>query len=196
MRSLERLRTAGWQHRQKGTRTATVKHMCRRPTQCVYGLSLLEVILALTILGISAAIMAQAMQLAVRNAIRSQNLAQAELVSESVMSQIVAGILPAQATTWAPYFSTSTLATSDSSWQYMIAIVPAEVEGMMGIQIGVRDASKAIASEVPDFMVTRWIIDPSLGLDTPPDETATEDTSTSGSGSGASTSGTTQAGGR
>ncbi len=163
------------------------------------GLSLLEVVLALSVLGVSAAIMAQAMQLAARNALRAQNLAHAELVAESVMSQVVAGILPAQATTWAPYYSTSTLATPNSSWVYMIAIVPAEIQGMLGIQIGVRDSSKPSVDERPDYMVTQWIIDPSLGLDTPPDTTATEDSSGTGStsgGTGSSSTGSTQAGAR
>ena len=163
------------------------------------GLSLLEVVLALSVLGVSAAIMAQAMQLAVRNALRAQNLAHAELVAESVMSQVVAGILPAQATTWAPYYSTSTLATPDSSWVYMITIVPAEIQGMMGIQIGVRDSSQPSVDQRPDYVVTQWIIDPSLGLDTPPDTTSTEDASGTGStggSTGTSSTGSTQAGAR
>ncbi len=57
------------------------------------GISLLEVVLALAILGIASAYLSQAMQLATLNAVRAQRLTQAELVAESVMNQVIGGVI-------------------------------------------------------------------------------------------------------
>lgn len=161
------------------------------------GLSLLEVVLALTILGISAAFLTQAMQLATQNALKSQNLSQAEVVAESVVSQVVAGVLPLQAITWAPYG----VSTSTSTWQYTIIPVTAEVQGMMGFQVAVRDSSRITGSEQPDLVITRWIIDPSLAMDVPPSSdttsgTSTSSTSSSGGQAASSSTGQTSSTGR
>lgn len=148
------------------------------------GLSLFEVILALAILGVSGSFLVRAMQLASQNARKAQNLAQAEIVAESVVNQIVAGVLPAQPVTWTPYG----VSLSSTAWLYAITMVPAEVQGMLGVQVAVRDSSRVTSSEQPDLLVTRWIIDPSLALDVPPETEATDATgSTSSTGSGTAT---------
>jgi prepilin-type N-terminal cleavage/methylation domain-containing protein len=134
------------------------------------GLTLLEVILALTILGIACAFMAQAMQLATSNAIAAQRQAEAELAADSVMSQVIAGVIPMQpTTTWTP-IGTS---TTSSSWSYMLQLVPCEVANMLSIQIDVRDDSDQDLTRPADLTVIRWIIDPALGLDLPPDALGT-----------------------
>ena len=145
-------------------------------------ISLLEVILALAILGIASAYLAQAMQLAAQNAIRAQRLTQAELVAESVMNQVIGGVIPAQPATWSPYSSASTT----GAWNYSLAIVPAEMQGMIGIQIGVQEVvPNAVAGMQPaDLVSTRWIIDPSLMLDVPPAEEPTEEGTASGQSAG------------
>lgn len=58
------------------------------------GISLMEVVLALAILGIASAYLSQAMQIAAQNAVQAQRLTQAELVAESVMNQVIAGVIP------------------------------------------------------------------------------------------------------
>lgn len=134
------------------------------------GLTLLEVILALAILGVACAFMAQAMQLATSNAMEAQRQAQGELAAESIMSELVAGIIPLQPTsTWAPVG----VSTSTSNWSYLVQIVPCEVQSMIGIQVMVRDDADLESTRPADLSVIRWVIDPSLGLDTPPDTTGT-----------------------
>jgi type II secretory pathway pseudopilin PulG len=143
-------------------------------------ISLLEVVLALAILGVASAYLAQSMQLAAQNAIRAQRLTQAELVMESVMNQVIAGVIPAQSVTWAPYTTTS----ANGNWNYMINVAQAEMQGMIGVQVAVQEsrASGATDSQVPDLVATRWIIDPSLELDVPPEQSADSGTGTGGTG--------------
>jgi prepilin-type N-terminal cleavage/methylation domain-containing protein len=129
------------------------------------GLSLLEVILALALLGVASAIMAQAMQMAATNAIAAQRQAEAELAAESVMNQIIAGVIPMQpTTTWTPVGTSA----SSANWNYMLQTVPSEVQNMLGIEVSVRNAAELDATRPADLTVIRWIVDPALGLDTPP----------------------------
>ena len=143
-----------------------------------YAISLLEVILALAILGIASAYLAQAMQLASQNAIRAQKLTQAELVAESVMNQVIGGVIPAQPATWSPYSS----ASMTGAWNYSLAIVPAEMQGMIGIQIGVQEVvpGALLGAQPADLVATRWIIDPALALDVLPEEEPAEESAASG----------------
>ena len=152
------------------------------------GLSLLEVILALALLGVASAIMAQAMQMATNNAIAAQRQAEAELAAESVMSQVIAGVIPMQpTTTWTPVG----VSASTSSWSYILQSVPCEVQNMVAIEVSVRDDSDPDTTRPADLTVVRWIVDPALGLDMPP---GTEgETDASGQATGATGSGTTGA---
>lgn len=147
------------------------------------GLSLLEVILALAILGVACTFMAQAMRMATHNALSAQRQAQAELAAESVLSQVVAGIIPMQpSAAWTPVGTSA----STSNWSYMIAQVNCEVENMVGIQIMVKDMSNEDTTTPADLSVIRWVIDPALGLDAPP---TTDTTGQDGSSGGTGTSG-------
>ncbi len=157
------------------------------------GLSLLEVILALAILGVACTFMAQAMRLATNNALAAQRQAQAELAAESVLSQVVAGIIPLMpSSTWTPVGTSS----SSSNWSYMISQVNCEVENMVGVQILVKDMTNQDTAAPADLSVIRWVIDPALGLDTPPTTDATGQTDQSGgAGTGTGTGTGTATGG-
>jgi prepilin-type N-terminal cleavage/methylation domain-containing protein len=161
---------------------------------CRRGLSLMEVVLALAILAVASAYLAQSMHMAVENALRSERRTQAEVIAESVMNQIVAGILPTSSVPWTPYSNPNAMGspltmTSSSQWMYSVSNVETEVQGMIGLQVAVMEALEGRA-QVADFYINRWIIDPNLGLDTPPTE---EETAETGTGS-ASTSGTSTGG--
>lgn len=150
------------------------------------GLSLLEVILALAILGVACAFMAQAMRLATSNALSAQRQAQAELAAESVLSQVVAGIIPMQpSSAWTPVGTSA----STSNWSYMIIQVNCEVENMVGLQIMVKDMTNQDTTAPADLSVIRWVIDPSLGLDSPPttDTTGQSGQGDTGTGTGSAT---------
>ena len=181
------------------TNLKSIKHLFEKTT-LRSGISLMEVVLALAILGIASAYLAQAMQIAAQNAIRAQRLTQAELVAESVMNQVIAGVIPAEPANWSPYTS----AISSGNWNYSLSIVATEMQGTIGIQVGVQEqvVGAAIGLQPADLIVTRWIIDPSLGLDTPPAEEPAEESTASGQsgqsagqGSGTGNSGSGASGG-
>lgn len=154
------------------------------------GISLLEVVLALAILAVASAYLAQSMQVASFNAARAESQTQAEIVSESIMNQVVAGAISTQNASWVPYsnpnpFSSLAASTMDSQWLYMVSTMSTEVNGMICVQVGVKEIIPGQSDDGQiEFYLNRWIIDPSLGLDTPP--TTTSDTSTGGSSSGTS----------
>lgn len=169
----------------KRTVHAPHRRSCR--TQTPRGLSLLEVILSLAILGVATVFMAQAMQLATSNAIAAQRQAQAELAAESVMNQVIAGVIPMQpSTTWTPVG----VSASSSNWSYMLQSITAEVENMVGIEVSVRDETDPDSTRPADLTVYRWIIDPALGLDLPP---GTAEADASGQGTGTTGAGQTGA---
>lgn len=154
------------------------------------GISLLEVVLALAILAMATAYLSQSMNLATTNALKAQRLTQAELVAESVLNQVIAGVIPSEPVSWTTY--TNSMGATD--WMYQLQPVPAEIEGMLGLQVAVRqiDPNSTDVLETYDLFANRWIIDPSLGLDTPPveDEAAAEGGSSSGSGAAGGTDAT------
>jgi len=153
----------------------------------VYGelrsaISLMEVVLSLAILGVASAYLAQAMQLAAQNAVQAQRLAQAELVAESVMNQMIAGVIPAQPVGWTPY----TNSTSSGKWNYCLTSVASETIGTIGLQVGVQEpiAGTLTGMQPADLVANRWIIDPSLGLDVLPAEEPVEEEAAASSQSG------------
>ena len=162
-----------WWARAAGRIEKRVKGRGRRHLEsaCYFGrngLSLLEVVLALSILAFATAYIAASMQLATQNALTAQRLTRAELVAESIMNQVIAGVIPAQPVTWTTYYS----ALGNSEWRYQLQNVPAEVEGMIGLQVAVQKIDPNSGGVQPgyDLYINRWIIDPSLGLDAPPED--------------------------
>lgn len=160
-------------------------------------ISLLEVVLALAILAVASAYLAQSMHIASVNAERSETQTHAEIVAESVMNQVVAGLLPPQSVSWTAYvnpnpFGVSAALSSDTQWMYSISSLATEVQGMIGVQVAV--AHLTVGQTEPmkaDFYVNRWMIDPSLGLDTPP----TTEEELGATSSSTSANGTTSTGG-
>ncbi len=161
----------------KSVETAS-KAMLRRE-----GLSLLEVVLALSILGIATAILSSIMQQATDNGLKSRRMTQAQMVCEAKLAEAVSGSLPLQVTTWTP-----TISADGSNWYYAMELVPAEVPNMIGIAISVNDDTGMSESQQrPLSRLVQWIIDPNLGLDTKPAATTDE---TSGTTSGTTTGAT------
>ncbi len=143
------------------------------------GLSLLEVVLALSILGIAVGILSTIMQQSADNGLRARRMTQAQLVCESKMAEAMAGALLLQSTQWTPVASVDA-----TTWYYSLEVIQAEQPNMIGVVIAVNDELAMAESQRPLSRLVQWIIDPSLGLDTKPDTTAT-DSSTSAAGTGA-----------
>lgn len=118
------------------------------------GFSLLEVILALAILGGAIAVLGEAARLALKNAELARDMVRAQLFCESKLSEIVAGITPAEPT------ERATIATAtDSSgpaWLYSIETASLEEEGLTSVRVTVTRDLPAEKRPVR-FSLVRWI---------------------------------------
>ncbi len=142
------------------------------------GLSLLEVVLALSILAVAAALLAQVTKQATDNGMMSQRLSTAQILCESKMSEVLAGAIPLTSSSWTQITDSG----RRGSWYYKIQTSTAERPNMIGVRLSVTDQPDSTTYNPELFFIVRWMIDPSLGLDTPP-------TSTTGTSSGGGSSG-------
>jgi general secretion pathway protein I len=145
------------------------------------GISLLEVVLALAILATSAALLAQITRQATNNALMAQRIASAQMICEGTMSEILVGAIPMQTTDWAPVEGSF----SRGNWYYKLDTVAAERPNMIGLRLAITDIIDSPEGVRELFYVVRWVIDPSLGLDTPPAPESTGASSSSSSAGGA-----------
>ena len=156
-------------------------HDAKKPAR--HGLSLLEVVLALTILAVAAALLAQITKQATDNGLMAQKLSTAQMLCESKMSEVLAGAIPLTSTSWAEITDSG----RKGSWYYQIQTVTAQRPNMIGVRLSVTDSPDATTYNPELFFIVRWMIDPSLGLDTlPAADASTTGSSTTGTSSGAS----------
>lgn len=147
-------------------------------------ISLLEVVLSLAILGAAGAMLAQSMQVATDAGIQARDQALAELLAESKMSEMIAGAYPANQST--DFMEIQTV-VDPGRWYFKILSQPAVTEGMLTVQVWVTDDPQLQQERPVQVMLTRWMIDPNLGLDVLPEETTETGTSSS---TGSSSTGT------
>ncbi len=96
------------------------------------GFSLLEVILALAILAGALAILSEVARNAMLYAGRSRDLAQAQLLCESKMAEILAGIEPAE-----PINGASLETGQVPDWLYSIDVASLDVDGLIEVRVTV-----------------------------------------------------------
>ncbi len=152
------------------------------------GISLLEVVLSLSILAMSTAILAQIVATATSNGLMAHRLATAQILAESKMAEVVTGAIALQSGSWTPINDP----VPSGTWYYRIETVTAVRKDMVGVRLSVTDDPTAMSGNPELFYIVRWMIDPTLGLDTQPQSTgATGSTggSSSGSGSGGAVGG-------
>lgn len=142
------------------------------------GLSLLEVVLALAILGAAGAMLAQSMQVATDAGMQARDQALAELLAESKLSEVIAGAYPPnQNTDWMPIETV----VEPGRWHFKIINQPTLTEGMLGVQVWVTDDPQMQKERPLQVMLTRWTIDPNMGLDVLPADSSTGGTSSTSS---------------
>jgi type II secretion system protein I len=148
-----------------------------------HGLSLLEVILAIAILGGSIAVVGELVRLGVRNAEEARELTTGQLLCESKLDEIAAGVLPAE--------SASNVAfETDPRWTYSVQVNPLDQESLIEVRVTVQQAESNRLYPLTCTLV-RWILDPSLGSSETEEGSTTEDQSpTSGQSGGTGQSAT------
>jgi len=121
-------------------------------------LSLLEVMLALAILGGAVAVIGELTRSAARDAEEARALTTAQLLCEAKMNEIVSRLLPAQAVFDVPIESLETL-DSPGSWSYSILVEQVGQSGLLSVSVTVAQAAESVPRPV-QFTLTRWMVDP------------------------------------
>ncbi len=137
------------------------------------GFTLIEVILALTVLAVSLAMLGQLVSLGFQNAQQAQGLTEAQMIAETIMEEIALGLIPPDPVTDMNVTMTSDLSTlaveQDAPWLYSINWEPAPVDGLIMVAVQVRRAGAQSAAENDSFQIVRWMRDPELAVEELPD---------------------------
>ena len=142
-----------------GREARATRTPARKRSQCdCRGFTLFEVILALAIAGMAMGIISQIIWSGMNNARMTENLVQAELLAESVMAEVMAGVRPMESADEESFDDESGLEDLEK-WVYSIQITPiGDEEELTEIRVTVHeDTDKAGATS---FSLSRWILTP------------------------------------
>jgi len=117
------------------------------------GLSLLEVILSIAILGAALAIIGELIRIGARNAAIARDLTTAQLYCESKMSEAAAGVIDLE------NLETETL-DEEGEWMCVITTEALDQQQLIAVNVTVGQNPDLFARPV-SFSMTRWVIDPS-----------------------------------
>jgi type II secretion system protein I len=121
------------------------------------GLSLLEVLLALAILGGALAAVGELMRIGARNAEIARDLSTAQLLGESKMAELEIGFLPLQSIEATRFEDPE----YEAEWLYSVVIEQVDGQGLVSIWLRVEQNSEIFSRPV-SFELTRWLIDETL----------------------------------
>ena len=131
------------------------------------GFSLLEILLALAILGGSLAVLSQIADTGMAAARESRDLAAARILCQTKLSEVLldgmSGITPQSMSTASldvPFDS-----QSSSVFQYSVQVQPAPFDGLLTIRVLVESLDPNGGAVRNRYALTRWMIDPTLGLE-------------------------------
>ncbi|MEZ6073786.1 MAG: hypothetical protein R3C10_26785 [Pirellulales bacterium] len=114
-----------------------------------HGFTLLEVMLASTILLGAVIVLGELAHLGIRNAAAARDLTTAEFLCRGTMNEITSGILPADEVE-------SAVVTSAPGWVYSVEVVPLEHAGLSSLRV-------TVAQDLPEekrpitFSLFRWV---------------------------------------
>ena len=128
--------------------SATRRSVCRAGQSRRRGLSLLEVILSIAILGTSMAIIGEVFYSGYRSAVKARNLSDATLLCDSVMAELAAGAIELENTSGASI-------PGIQGWDYSIETTDSDVSGLLLTTVAVRrqgdnNISMSIVRMLPD----------------------------------------------
>lgn len=113
------------------------------------GLSLLEVILSIAILGTSMAIISQFFYLGYRAADRARRQFDATLICDSVMAELAAGVIEPKSTSGVEAFNAP-------DWTYSVDVVDSDVDGLLLATVSVRQRN----GQTVEMSLVRLLPDP------------------------------------
>ncbi len=116
------------------------------------GLSLLEVILAIAILGVALVLIAELIRIGARSADRAKQISMAQIVCDTKMAELSAGVLPLATTS-------STQIEEAPGWFYAVDVQSADQIGLLRVLVTINTA-ESIDTGVNLFSLTRLLPDP------------------------------------
>ena len=116
----------------------------------IRGLSLLEVLLALSILFIGLAGIGQLIALGTKSAGMARDLARSQLLCQALMAEIAVGAV-------APQTTPMTTMDQEPEWQYAVDAEPVGTGGLRAIRVTVQRGSQPASA----YTLTQWVIDES-----------------------------------
>jgi len=151
------------------------------------GFSLLEVILALGILVGAMAVLGELARHGLDSARLARDTALAQLLCESKLSEITAGLILPEPVTGVPFGTTS--APGEIDWLYSIELADTADQGLIGVRVSVIQDLPPEKHPV-EFSVVRWILDPGVEWsDESTEESSSQSTNSSSSAGTSSTGG-------
>jgi prepilin-type N-terminal cleavage/methylation domain-containing protein len=130
------------------------------------GFSLLEILLALAILGGALAVLSQIVGTGGDAARSAKELAMARLLCQSKLAEVLVtatSVMPA-AVPATPIPSPDS--ESDTVFNFAVDVAPAAMDGLLAIRVSVEAVNpQGDGPAVANYSITRWVIDPTLGLE-------------------------------
>jgi type II secretory pathway pseudopilin PulG len=127
---------------------------------------MLEMILALAILGTSLAILAQIAETGVSAAREARALATARMICQNKLSEQLLNFAGGQSPTTivdAPVESFDS--ESSETFLYTVEVMPGQLDGLLSIRVTVQAFAGDGTEKLATCALDRWIIDPALGLE-------------------------------
>lgn len=118
--------------------------------------TLLEVILALAIFMVSLAVLVQLTYLSMRNARIARDRTTAQLLCQSILSEVRAGSAPLEAVFESPV--ENDFDVSRSGWLYSIDVETIDEQGLLAVTVTVTRSQTA--PNPVSVSLTQWMIDP------------------------------------
>ncbi|HPM83682.1 MAG TPA: prepilin-type N-terminal cleavage/methylation domain-containing protein [Candidatus Anammoximicrobium sp.] len=130
------------------------------------GLSLLEVILAVAILGGCLAVTGELVRMGVRHAEEARELTRAQLLCESKMEEIAAGVTGLESASMVPF-------ETDPEWTYTVEVSPLDQQLLTLVRVTVQELESNRLYPIT-FTLSRWILNSTSTTDATSTETTTE----------------------
>ena len=116
------------------------------------GLSLLEVILAIAILGGALVVINELLRLGYRSAAEARDRSEAQILCDAKMAELAAGVMPLDSVDGVPI-------PENQDWLYSVEVQPSAQVGLLGVRVTVQQSPAAAAQPI-GFSVVRLLPDP------------------------------------
>jgi hypothetical protein len=116
----------------------------------------LEVVLAIAILAGCIAAIGELVRLGLLHAEEARDLTNAQLLCESKIAEIAAGVVPTEAASMVPF-------EHDTRWMYSVVVSSLDDQCLLSVQVTVQQVESTRLQPLTSSL-TCWMIDPSLAL--------------------------------